>query len=259
LPGVTVSGRARLSASRWLFDTIPRTLGPAVPVLHNNDGEKVVFCRVRFPFARGTTQALIGERLDAVFALQRENAQFWNWLGSKSASGGKVAGRGTSSGMMPDCTPVAGTIEMKGRGLILAVTSAERAARGRALITGALDGLIGSPLTEIEPRRCHRHAGCAGLSDTFSVRPTSHRPVKQFSRFQPIGHEAPGQKQAFRHHSRPTRHRRNKSPPAARKTRQAGTAALGKAGNSVSNAMINRGWRQWRAGVSAWHRPLQSQ
>ena len=146
----TLRALAPLISTAWLFDTIPRTLGPAVPVLHNNDGEEVVFHRVRFPFARGTTQALIGERLDAVPVLQRENAQFWNWLGSKSASGGKATGRATSGVMMPDGTPVLGTIELKGRALILGVTSAERAARGRALITDALDGLVGSPLTEIE-------------------------------------------------------------------------------------------------------------
>ena len=52
--------------------------------------------------------------------------------------------------MMPDGTPVLETIELKGRALILAVTSAERAARGRALITDALDCLVGSPLTKIE-------------------------------------------------------------------------------------------------------------
>nr|WP_243452974.1 hypothetical protein [Polymorphobacter multimanifer] len=146
----TLRALAPLISTVWLFDTIPRALGPAVPVLHNNDGEEVVFHRVRFPFTRGTTQALIGERLDAVSVLNRENAQFWNWLGSKSEGGGKVTGRGTSGVMMPDGTRLLGTIELKGRALTLAVTSAERAALGRALITDALDNLVGSPLTEIE-------------------------------------------------------------------------------------------------------------
>src|SRR3546814_7518089 len=59
-------------------------MGPApIPTLHNIDGEEVMFHRVRFPFARGVTQALVGERLDTVPALQRETTHFWNWLGEK--------------------------------------------------------------------------------------------------------------------------------------------------------------------------------
>ena len=48
---------------------------------------------------------------------------------------------------MADGTPVLGNVELKGRALMLAVTSAERAKRGTALINDALAGLVGSPLT----------------------------------------------------------------------------------------------------------------
>lgn len=51
---------------------------------------------------------------------------------------------------MMDGTPVLGNIELKGRALILAVTSAERAARGSALIADTLADLVGTPLTTIE-------------------------------------------------------------------------------------------------------------
>ncbi len=125
----TLRTLAPLISTAWLFDTIPRALGPTAPVLRNSDGEEVMFHRVRFPFLHGTTQALIGERLDAVSALQRENAQFWNWLGSKLGGGGKAPDRITSGVMMADGTPVLGTLELKGRALEFAVTSAERAAR----------------------------------------------------------------------------------------------------------------------------------
>src|SRR3546814_8048944 len=60
-----------LISTAWLFDVVPKTMGPAsIPTLHNSDGEEVVFHRVRFPFARGVTQALVGERLDTIPALQ---------------------------------------------------------------------------------------------------------------------------------------------------------------------------------------------
>src|SRR3546814_16167281 len=49
--------------------------------------------RVRFPFARGVTQALVGERLDTVPALQRETQHFWNWLGEQPTGKAKSNGR----------------------------------------------------------------------------------------------------------------------------------------------------------------------
>src|SRR3546814_17638451 len=62
-----------LISTAWLFDVVPKTMGPApIPTLHNIEGEEAMFHRVRFPFARGVTQALVGERLDTLPALQRE-------------------------------------------------------------------------------------------------------------------------------------------------------------------------------------------
>lgn len=139
---------APLISTTWLFDTIPKALDPG-PALHNSDGEEVVFHRVRFPFARGATQALIGARLDAIPALQRENARFWNWLGARSVTP-QATGRLAWGVTMEDGTPVLGNVELKGRAVILAVTSAERAERGIALLTEALGDRVGSPLTEIE-------------------------------------------------------------------------------------------------------------
>src|SRR3546814_19086679 len=79
--------RSALSSTAWLFDVVPKTMGSAsIPTLHNSDGEEVVFHRVRFPFARGVTQTLVGERLDTVPALQRETTHFWNWLGDRKST-----------------------------------------------------------------------------------------------------------------------------------------------------------------------------
>lgn len=140
-----------LITTAWLFDIIPTTMGPtSIPTLHNSDGEEVVFHRVRFPFARGATHATLGERLDAMPVLQRETSHFWNWLGEKPTASPRGTGRMAWGVTMMDGTPVLGNVELKGRALILAVTSAERAARGTALIADALAGLVGTPLTTIE-------------------------------------------------------------------------------------------------------------
>ncbi|BAV66921.1 hypothetical protein SCLO_7000200 (plasmid) [Sphingobium cloacae] len=65
---------------------------------------------------------------------------------------------------MANGTPVLGNVELKGRALVLAVTSAERAKRGTALITDALAGLVGSPLTTIETIEQAMAARAEGLT-----------------------------------------------------------------------------------------------
>lgn len=154
-----------LITTAWLFDIVPRTMEPAgIPVLHNSDGEEVVFHRVRFPFARGATHALIGERLDTVAALQRETSHVWNWLGDQPGKAARGTGKMSWGVTMADGTPVLGNIELKGRALILAVTSGERAARGTALIADALTGLVGTPLTTIETVEQAMAARAEGLT-----------------------------------------------------------------------------------------------
>ena len=147
----TLRGLASLVSTAWLFDVVPKAMGMVTPTLRNSDGEEVVFHRVRFSFTRGVTQAVIAERLDAVAELHRENDRFWNWLGAKPGAGsGRSAGHLAWGVTMQDGTPVLGNLELKGRALMLAVTSAERAQRGTALVEQALGDLVGTPLTEIE-------------------------------------------------------------------------------------------------------------
>src|SRR3546814_12203292 len=110
-----------------------------------------MFHRVRFPFARGVTQALVGERLDTVPALQRETTHFWNWLGEKSNGKAKTTGCMAWGVTMADGTPVLGNVELNGRALMTAVHRAEREKRGSARITDPPAGMGGSPLTRIAP------------------------------------------------------------------------------------------------------------
>ena len=147
----TLRELAPLISTTWLFDVVPKAMGiVAPPTLHNSDGDVVVFHRARFPFARGVTQTAVAERLDTVADLQRENARFWNWLGIRPSTNAASTGRPAWGVTMEDGTPVLGNLEFKGRALILAVTSAERARRGTGLVEQVLGGLVGTPLTEIE-------------------------------------------------------------------------------------------------------------
>src|SRR3546814_741627 len=124
-----------LISTAWLFDVVPTTMGPApLPTLHNIDGEEVMFHHVRFPLARGVPQALVGEQLDTVPALQRRTKHLWKWTGEKPNGKARSTGRVAVVGSMADVTPVLGNDELKDRALILAFTSAERANRGTSLM-----------------------------------------------------------------------------------------------------------------------------
>src|SRR3546814_20915732 len=65
---------------------------------------------------------------------------------------------------MADGTTVLGNVELKGRALILAVTSAERAKRGTALMTYALAGMVGPPLHTNETVEQAMAARAGGLA-----------------------------------------------------------------------------------------------
>jgi hypothetical protein len=154
---------APLFTIAWLFDVAPKAMGEGQPVLHNGDGEAVVFHEVRFPLAAGFTQNEIGARLDALKDLQRESGKFWNWLGDsprKRPRAGKDSNAVSWDVTMENGAPVLGNVVLKGRFLILSVNSAGRAAQGTALLQGALDESVLAPLTGImtldQMRESHR-------------------------------------------------------------------------------------------------------
>lgn len=143
---------APLLTSAWLFDTLGKMLDPVGPELFTSEGDPVLFHTVRWPIAKGVTQAMIAERLDTLVALEREGAKFWNWL--ETAPTAPVAPQG-EKGLrwdvtMDDGARVLGNVELKGRFASLSVSSAARAERGRALLEPALAGLVGDPLVEIQ-------------------------------------------------------------------------------------------------------------
>lgn len=135
----------------WLFDTLERTMRMEQTTFENGDGDAIVFHDVRFPLVPGITQKEITAQLKTVPALRQENAKFWNWLGDipkgrlKAGKSGNLAWDTT----MEDGARVLGNVEMKGRTLHLLTNSAARAEKGMVLIQGALNDLVGRPLTEI--------------------------------------------------------------------------------------------------------------
>jgi hypothetical protein len=148
----TLRGAAALFTSAWLFDVLPKAMGETQPVLHNSDGEEVVFHEV-LPLAVGVTQNDVAVRLDAVRVFQQENAHFWNWLGdrpTKRPLAGKASNAVAWNVTMESGAPVLGNVELKGRFVTLSVNSATRSARGTVLLKSALGEFVRAPLTEIQ-------------------------------------------------------------------------------------------------------------
>lgn len=133
----------------WLSDTLDRIM--TVPILQNADGDDIVFHDVRFPLVAGVTQMDVADRLDAIPAMARENAKFWNWLEGSPNSRGKTkrVERPSLDTTMDNGLRVLGCLELKGRSLHLSTNSSARAAKGTTVVQKALGDLIRTPLTEI--------------------------------------------------------------------------------------------------------------
>ncbi|MGR3557181.1 MAG: hypothetical protein ACU0CF_04580 [Sagittula sp.] len=154
-------GCAPIFTAAWLFTELARALEPTEIRLTNSDGDDMLFHELRFPLAGGVTQKAVAERLDRVKGFEPEGPKFWNWLAVRKGRSGKSGG-----GMMLDTqmegATVLGTLELKGKALLVNVNSAARAARVEALVTRACGALLKRPLTTIqtvEQMRSERRGG----------------------------------------------------------------------------------------------------
>ena len=141
-------GCAPIFTSAWLFIEIDRALTPLEPQFTNSDGDDVLFHDLRYPLASGATQKSVAERLDRVKGFQPEGAKFWNWLAARKGRGGKAGGGIMLDTQMEGAT-VLGSVELKGKTLLVTVNSAERAAKVQTLIGAAAGDLLRAPLTTI--------------------------------------------------------------------------------------------------------------
>ncbi len=139
---------APVFTSDWLFTALPRALTPALPKFCNSDGDEVMFHDLRFPLATGVTQKDLAARLDRVKDFIPESPQFWNWLAPRKRRTGTAA-----SGIMletqMDGGTVLGSLELKGKALLVTVNSDKRAAKVEALVIKAAGAFLKQPLTTI--------------------------------------------------------------------------------------------------------------
>jgi hypothetical protein len=144
---------APLFTTAWLLDVLPQALDRTPPQVFNSDGDEVVFHTVRFPLTGTATAARDAEaRLGGLAALRRETTTFWNWIGPPAAKRPVVAGEKTVvwNVTLDDGSVVLGNVELKEGTVVLSVSSAARAERGRAMLSDVLAELVGTPLTKIQ-------------------------------------------------------------------------------------------------------------
>jgi hypothetical protein len=139
---------APIFASAWLFSCLPDILDPAPIHLSNSEGDDLLFHDIRFPLAKGVTQAQVATRLDQMAPLERTGPKVWTWLEEAPAPASK-AQRVLALESTISAGRVLGTLELKGKALTLSVNSARRAERGTALVMEALGDLVKPPLTAI--------------------------------------------------------------------------------------------------------------
>ena len=132
----------------WLFTELPRALTPAQPNFCNSDGDEVMFHDLRFPLATGVTQKAVAARLNLVEDFFPESPRFWNCLAPRKGRRG-IAASGIMLETQMEGGTVLGSLELKGKALLVTVNSARRAAKVEALVIEAAGVLLKQPLTTI--------------------------------------------------------------------------------------------------------------
>jgi len=149
---------APLFSAMWLEDALDRALGNKKPHLVNSDGDDIEFCHVRFPLRPGTSAEQVRARLDGVTELRSDGDDRWNWAEAPDRQTEAPRAKGQAAGstvavttmMMGEDGVSLGNVELVEEAVVFGTNSRARAARGQALLTPALDGLVGVPLTEIQ-------------------------------------------------------------------------------------------------------------
>lgn len=137
----------------FLEDLIDRIVNPAVPEMHNSDGEELEFMRLVYPLETSATEAQVRAVLNQVPNFEAISHTFWNCLEQRKPRKKKKRQTKASPGLefittTEDDLIVLGTIELKSDRLELCVNSEGRAERGRNELEPLLNGLVRTPLVE---------------------------------------------------------------------------------------------------------------
>ena len=139
----------------WLTDALERVSRP-MPEVRNTDGDEIVFAEVRFPIT-GVERDVIG-RLDACRDFDRDDpeSRHWTWLdAAKPRKGSRASAKSAGDGATWDTkndagARILGSVEIKGRAVILSANSMRRAEHGQGLLAAILADSVGQPMTSVQ-------------------------------------------------------------------------------------------------------------
>ena len=134
----------------WLVDLIERAQRPAIPDLRNFEGDQLLLCEARYPFAAGTTCDHIEAVLDARPEFRRADATFWNWISLKKPARRSSEGSLTFETRLDDGTLVRGGVELQADALVLSANSQRRCDLGCTLLAALLGERVGQPSLKTE-------------------------------------------------------------------------------------------------------------
>ncbi|WP_152613467.1 hypothetical protein [Inquilinus limosus] len=153
---IVLMNSAPVFSGVWLTHWLPRILGLERPKLVNLEGDEIVFCKTRYPWAPGTKAEAIRERLRQVPDLVEASETFWNWIGEAPAEDAgddrpaEDEATETHSTKLDSGELVLGNVEIIDGAVVLSTNSRPRAERGMALLGPCLGELVQPPLTEIQ-------------------------------------------------------------------------------------------------------------
>jgi hypothetical protein len=146
----TLRATSPMSTTFWLVDLIERVQQPAIPDFRNVEGDQLLLCEVRYPFAAGTTCDHIQAVLDARPEFRRADATFWNWISLKKLARASSHEALTFETKLDDGTLVLGSVELKADALMLSVNSQRRCDLGCTLLSGILGERVRQPSLKTE-------------------------------------------------------------------------------------------------------------
>ena len=146
----TLRAKSPMFTTFWLVDLIERARGPEIPDLRNFEGDQLLLCEARYPFAAGITCDHIEAVLHAGREFRRADATFWNWISLKKSAVRASQGSLTFETRLDDGTLVLGGIELQADALVLSVNSQRRCDLGCTLLSAVLGARIGQPLLKTE-------------------------------------------------------------------------------------------------------------
>ena len=143
---------APLISTIWLSDSLEKVLNPRIPEISNSDGDEIVFMSLHYRLRPGVTAPRVRKALDRLPNLQAESANYWNWSAPADTSSKHLQTKGRSGlafmSTLDDGSLALGSLELKGKRLLLTVNSENRAERARAMLAPSLEGLVDEPLVE---------------------------------------------------------------------------------------------------------------